>query len=106
MDVKAIVIASVVILLMHILFFSQKERFYSIFYRQWSRPTPGPRKAPPLYPWMKLSGRWLELADSKQDSASESKSSSVTLLSPTLEPTPHATSPAGAGPLRSRRNYQ
>jgi len=31
-------------------------------YRQWSRPTARPRKDPPLYPWMKLSGRWLELA--------------------------------------------
>lgn len=31
-------------------------------YRQWTPPTARPRKAPPLYPWMKLSGRWLEQA--------------------------------------------
>jgi len=31
-------------------------------YRRWTGYTAGPRKDPPLYPWLKLAGRWIEHA--------------------------------------------
>lgn len=34
----------------------------SVRYRKNIYPITGPYKAPPLYPWLKLSGRWLEIA--------------------------------------------
>lgn len=34
----------------------------SLRWRPWRRPSSRPRKDPTLYPWLKLSGRWLEHA--------------------------------------------
>ncbi|MDR5825945.1 hypothetical protein [Caballeronia sp. LZ043] len=41
------------------------------FDRNWIKPA-HLRKEPPLYPWFKLAGRWIEQAGSYRDSGSRS----------------------------------